>query len=262
VSISESAFVPRAITALKTGELIATEIRRQIISGVLSEGDALPGENELMEMYNVSRPTLREAFRILEAEQLIKIRRGARGARVMAPTVAVAAKHFGALLQIGGTTIGDVYDARAIIEPAAAGMLAARRTEEDLAELESCIAHLVDLLTRDVGPVEWGQAAQRFHDLVVDLSGNKTLALQSKVLREIVASHLSIAMHTTFDASRGQAITRYRVRTVRSYRRLVGFIEAGDSAGATEHWKVHMDVAAKSLLGRGIREKAVVDLFS
>ena len=62
----------------KMAELVAAHLRRQIVRGDLQEGDALPPETVLMEQFGVSRPTLREAFRVLESEALISVRRGAR----------------------------------------------------------------------------------------------------------------------------------------------------------------------------------------
>ena len=72
--------VGQIVRAPKTAELIAGHIRRQIVRGELREGDTLPSELNLMEQFGVSRPTLREAFRILEAESLISVRRGLRQA--------------------------------------------------------------------------------------------------------------------------------------------------------------------------------------
>ena len=46
-------------------ELVADHVRRQIVRGELVEGDALPSEAELMQRFGVSRPTLREAYRVL-----------------------------------------------------------------------------------------------------------------------------------------------------------------------------------------------------
>src|SRR5436309_3200194 len=70
----------------KSAELVAQALRMRIVRGHLQEGDGLPPENVLMQQFGVSRPTLREAFRILESEQLITIHRGARGGgRVHAP---------------------------------------------------------------------------------------------------------------------------------------------------------------------------------
>src|SRR3546814_8534697 len=72
----------------KTAELVADRIRRRIISGELGEGASLPPESQLLELFGVSRPTLREAIRILEAERLITVKRGSRsGARVSPPRV-------------------------------------------------------------------------------------------------------------------------------------------------------------------------------
>ena len=51
----------------KTAEIVADRIRKRIISGDLDEGSSLPPEGQLLEQFGVSRPTLREAFRILEA---------------------------------------------------------------------------------------------------------------------------------------------------------------------------------------------------
>src|ERR1700736_5393707 len=132
-----------AVRAPKTGELVASHLRRQIVRGELRPGETLPLETELMEQYGVSRPTLREAFRILEAETLISVRRGSRGgARVVAPDVAVAARYVGLLLQTQVTTINDVYEARMISEPPCARLLAMHRTSDDLDNLTAIVDQL------------------------------------------------------------------------------------------------------------------------
>src|SRR5690606_34497762 len=102
----------------KTAELIAGQLRRQIVTGELKEGDALPPEASLLDAFAVSRPTLREAFRVLEAEGLISVRRGAHGgARVQTPSSRVAARYAGLVLQAQSTTLADVLDARTLLEP-------------------------------------------------------------------------------------------------------------------------------------------------
>ena len=73
---SDTRQVGRNIRAVKTGEMIASFLRSKIVRGEFAEGDSLPPEAELMRQFEVSRPTLREAFRILETESLIVIRRG------------------------------------------------------------------------------------------------------------------------------------------------------------------------------------------
>src|SRR3546814_1841939 len=63
----------------KAAEIIAQAIRRRIVLGDLVEGDLLPTEADLMTQFDVSRPTLREAIRLLEAEGLVRVLRGAKG---------------------------------------------------------------------------------------------------------------------------------------------------------------------------------------
>lgn len=60
----------------KASELVAATLRRQIVTGELKPGELLPNEAILMQQFGVSRPTLREAFRILESEAIITVLRG------------------------------------------------------------------------------------------------------------------------------------------------------------------------------------------
>src|SRR5690242_18409866 len=87
----------------KTASRVADVLRRGIVLGQLQPGSALPQELALTEYFNVSRPTLREAFRILEAERLLEIRRGAHGGPyVRQPESEVAANYAGLMLQMNG----------------------------------------------------------------------------------------------------------------------------------------------------------------
>jgi DNA-binding FadR family transcriptional regulator len=174
----------------------------------------------------------------------------------------VAARYVGLLLQVTGTTIADVYEARTVIEPAAAGLLAARRTRTDLADLNMCIDDLVALVEADGKPGgadALSNATQRFHDLILDRAGNRTLLIQAGVLREVVAMHMSMAVHRTFD--RPGTKDEFR-KMIRSYRKLVLLVEARDAEGAERHWCTHMKVAGRRLLRDDLGAKAVVDLFS
>ena len=73
----------------------------------------------------------------------------------------MAARYVGLLMQTSGTTVSDVYEARSLLEPVAAGLLAQRRTSEDLADLTACVDELEALVTagqvargrRDLGPL-------------------------------------------------------------------------------------------------------------
>jgi GntR family transcriptional regulator, transcriptional repressor for pyruvate dehydrogenase complex len=256
--------VGRVLRAPKTAELIAADLRRQIVRGDLTSGATLPSELQLMAQYGVSRPTLREAFRILETESLITVRRGSRGgAQVLTPDVSVAARYVGVLLQLQGTTIDDVYEARLVAEPYCARLLARRRTKQDLADLRACIEDLrrvVDAGPKAVpDPGRWSGLTYRFHELMVERSGNKTLAVQSAVLQDIVATHLRLTVAQSFGESENPA--RFQ-RVIRSYEKFVRLVEERDADGAEEHWRRHMVEAGKFLFRADTRSRPVVELFA
>jgi DNA-binding FadR family transcriptional regulator len=251
------------VRAPKTAELIAAHLRGRIVRGELKPGDTLPPEVGLMSQLGVSRPTLREAFRILEAEALISVRRGSRGgARVTTPELSVAARYVGLLLQLQGATIVDVYDARMLLEPTCAALLARNRSEVDLADLRSCVDELRELVAGGPEafpePRRWSRLTYRFHELVLQRAGSPTLAVQGGVLQDIVERHIAVSVSRSFrDPS---TLAQFR-RTIRSYLKLIALVEAGDEAGSQAHWRTHMEVAARSLLRDDLRTKAVVHLF-
>jgi GntR family transcriptional regulator, transcriptional repressor for pyruvate dehydrogenase complex len=251
-----------AVRAPKTGELIATYLRRQIVRGDLQPGEILPAESQLMEQFSVSRPTLREAFRILEAETLISVRRGSRGgARVVAPEASVAARYVGLLLQMKGATINDVYEARMISEPPCARLLALRHTDEDIEKL----TQVVDELKAEVAarkpfipdPHIWARLTYRFHELILEGCGNLTMAIQGAVLQDIVATHLRTKIAQRDDNDTDERFQR----VIRSYTKLINLVKIGNAAAAEKHWRSHMEGAAQYLLKDDLRTKPVVDLF-
>jgi DNA-binding FadR family transcriptional regulator len=253
------------IRAPKTAELIARQLRSRIVHAELKPGDTLPPEVTLMEQFGVSRPTLREAFRILETEGLISVRRGSRGgAQVLRPDLSVAARYVGLLLQVQGATIVDVYEARMVTEPACARLLAKRRTKADLVELQACIDDLraaVDAGVKEMpsDPSVWGSLTYRFHEIILRASGSKTMAVQGGVLQDIVATHLAVTLQRGFHEK--ETAERFR-RTIKSFEKLLALVEAKDADGAEAHWRTHMEVAARSLLRDDLKNKPVVDLFS
>jgi GntR family transcriptional repressor for pyruvate dehydrogenase complex len=251
------------VRAPKMAEMIANGLRAQIVKGELAVGSALPPEGILMAQFEVSRPTLREAFRILENESLITIKRGARGgAIVIAPDTAIAARYVGLLLQVSGTTIGDVYAARAVLEPACARLCAQHRDRVTIQRLRACADELQRLVDAGLGAVPdtnaWAKGSYKFHEALLEGCGNKTLALQAGVLQEVVAMHLSVSVARVLANPGGPAQFG---KNVRSLRKLIALIEARDGAGAETHWRAHMDAAAKQILQQDMAEQRIVDLF-
>src|SRR3954468_190126 len=137
----------RRLSARRTAEIVADELRRQIIDGELSDGDLLPRQELLVEQFNVSLVSLREALRILETEGLISVRRGNRGGAVVhAPAKASAAYMLGLMLQSESVYLSDLGAALHELEPTCAALAAARsdRTTTSVPELRRINAAMSD----------------------------------------------------------------------------------------------------------------------
>jgi len=230
----------------KMADIVAGRIRRMIARGEITDGEWLPTEPELMEQFGVSRPTLREAFRLLEADSLVSIRRGPPGgARVTVPGPEAPAAQFGMLLTLTGTTLRDVYEARTVIEPAAVRRVAEHGTAADRQRLAALLEALRGCAD---DPLAFGRMTTVFHQGVVELSGNKTLTAVAGMLAEIINRHIERSyIETTRPAEEIRADNR---RAVKSYAKLVRYINARDGDSAERFWAQHM---------RGIRQYLLAD---
>jgi DNA-binding FadR family transcriptional regulator len=239
----------------KTAELVADEIRRMITRGQLKEGDTLQTEAQIITNFAVSRPTIREAFRILESEKLISVSRGSRGgALVHAPQAEQVARYAGYVLQSRQASYADVYQARAIIEPPSARLVAETRSKDAPAILLEVIEEQRAAKATD----RFGQAVADFHSKLIELTGNQTLILLSGALDGIVARfQVEVSIKGKPDAN-GR---RNFLAGLRSQEKLVALIAAGDGVEAEAHWRRHMENAAKVWLSGGAGG-AVVDWVS
>jgi DNA-binding FadR family transcriptional regulator len=243
----------------RAADLLAERIRHQIATGELREGDWLPTEAELIERYGVSRPTLREAIRLLEADSLIRVRQGRPGgAQVSIPGPAAAAPLFGLVLTMTGTTLADVYEARLTIEPAAARRLAGQGTEAD----HDALAAEIDRVATSTGTtLPFGAATVAFHRRLVELAGNQTLATIITMLGTITSRHVEAAYRES-PRSTDETATDNR-RAVRSYRRLLTLVRARDGEGAERHWAAHMRAARDAMTrDTGLNDRQVIELLS
>ncbi len=236
----------------KTAEIVAQSLRRQIVTGELKDGDFLPNEPELMTQFGVSRPSLREAIRVLESERLVEVRRGSRtGPRVRVPGPEIVARPAALLLELSGATVADVMVARTAIEPLSARLLAESGNTSAYDELEAILVEEI--------PTAWktGQLAEvsaRFHRRLVELSGNAALGIVAGMLHELAERHTAAAIKRRRAVSEAE----YQMLT-RSYRRLIGLLRAGEGEKAEAHWRRHME-RTRELSPRGLANEKVRDI--
>jgi GntR family transcriptional regulator, transcriptional repressor for pyruvate dehydrogenase complex len=121
----------------KGPDVLAGELRERILSGELKEGTALPAERELVKQTQMSRATVREALRILEVQNLVRVKAGrAGGAFVQRPSTDAMASSVSMLIRGRQIRLADLMETREALEPFCAELAAAKRTTAQLRVLE------------------------------------------------------------------------------------------------------------------------------
>jgi DNA-binding FadR family transcriptional regulator len=202
---------------------VARSIGVDIIAGRYAEGTRLPGDAELIAMFGVSRPVLRESVKTLVAKGLLstKARVGTvvreRGAWNMFDAD-VLAWHLDA--GIDKRFLGDLAEIRLAVEPRAAALAAARRSAEDIAELRRSM----DRMRREASDsVAFADADLALHIAVASASGNPFMRSIGNVIEAALrASFLLSAPIETQD----------RETVLLWHQRIVDAIVAGDAETA------------------------------
>jgi DNA-binding FadR family transcriptional regulator len=215
---------PSSSTArLPAYQRLADHLRASILSGELPPGRRLPLEAELCERHGVSRSTVREAIRLLEAQHLVVTTRGTTGGSfVSVPVTDRISDELGTSLDLlisnHSVTVDEVLEARQLIEVPAAALAAKRRTDAQLADLRAC--------------VEEGRGAnERFHSVLLEASGNPLVEVVCRPLFDVLRDRLrrDLATDEFWSAVDGE------------HRRLLELVEAGDAEGVAEEMARHLD---------------------
>src|SRR3982750_4429877 len=105
------------VSVARASSSIADQIRQAIVTGKLDQGERLPPERELAEQFGVSRVTVRDALRALEAMGLIEVRVGARGgAFVTVPSGSLMGQAMSDMMLMQALSADDIVEARLILE--------------------------------------------------------------------------------------------------------------------------------------------------
>jgi DNA-binding FadR family transcriptional regulator len=132
------AFTP--VRAVRASSDVIAQLREAIFSGQYKPGDRLPTEREMARQFGVSRVTVRDALRALEAAGLVQVRVGGQGGPYVAePDVAQLAESLNTHMHMRGTSFRDLAEARLALETTASRLASERATEEDLARLREAI---------------------------------------------------------------------------------------------------------------------------
>ena len=117
------------VSVARASSSIADQIRQAIVTRKLDQGERLPPERELAEQFGVSRVTVRDALRALEAMGLIEVRVGARGgAFVTVPTGSIVGQTMSDMMMMSAVTPEDIVEARLVVELGTVTLACARAT--------------------------------------------------------------------------------------------------------------------------------------
>lgn len=248
------------IRALKKSELVARELRNLIIRGEIPEGASLPSETELIDKFDISRPTLREALRILESDALITIHRGAQGGAVACkPGPDIAAKHFGLVLQTQDTSVADVFRARQLIEPPAVRVVVENAYKKSPKLLGDIVEQQQLAIDRCDIPLA-RHYTTRFHEGIIRLNGNQTLLLIMQILNEVYYKHMSADYMAAGDTLSESDTLKACQLSVKAHQHLIELISSRDSDGAANYWRDHL-AKVRKMLFRHHESMRVIDIL-
>jgi GntR family transcriptional regulator, transcriptional repressor for pyruvate dehydrogenase complex len=225
------------VNAGRVSNLIVEQIRVLIREGQLSAGDRLPSERELGGRFGVSRVTVREALKMLEAHGLVTIKVGARGgAFVTAPTSERVGEGISDLLTFSVVEPSDVTEARQVLEIGIVPLVCRRADEQDIAELLEICDRAEAMLESD-GEYPVSLSAE-FHIRVARASHNPALELLAR-------SFHGPMLRSLMRAQEGDP--RVGIKGTQEHREFVEAVRLRDVAAATAVMTTHLARTAARL---------------
>ncbi|MGN6129789.1 MAG: FadR/GntR family transcriptional regulator, partial [Nocardioidaceae bacterium] len=199
----------------------------------LAPGDRLPSERELASVLKVSRPSVREAVRSLQAEGRLIVRHG-QGVYVAEPPAQRTLRESWARVD---HSLTELFSMREVLEVPAAQWAAERQDNESLTHVRDALERLNEALDHE--PVDFDELQRldaNFHLLIVKASGNRFLEQTQGVLNDL----LQTGMRTTLE------IPGRVEKSRREHERILTALLSGDSAAAGRAARSHVHHAHKA----------------
>ena len=223
------------INAQRVYQQVAEQLLDLIRSGSLQTGDLLPPERELATHLRVSRVSIRDAIRFLEARGILEVRQGG-GTRVRKPDAAILIHPLDTLLDTHSDLLRHLFDLRTMVEPEFAAQAALRRSRQQLTQLERVIARQRRRSLLGELPVEEDDA---FHQHIVEATQNP-VALEMYAL---ISGYLA--------AGRNAALqSRERAEwSLQGHQAILAAINRQDAGAAASEMRRHIQQVEVLLFG-------------
>jgi GntR family transcriptional repressor for pyruvate dehydrogenase complex len=203
-----------AITRRTTVDLVVDRITTVIREEKLAAGAQLPGEHQLVEQLQVSRPVLREALSRLHSLGLVEIQRG-RGTFVGdANSIANCVRLLQSAVTITPLELLSYTELRSAIEVQAARQAAEKATDKDIEILADMLKQLDD----DALP--YGEALDidfRFHRKIIEIAGNLLMQNLMEVIYEFVLTQMARTTPSQSDNKMGRKLHAAILKAIREH---------------------------------------------
>ncbi len=218
----------------KASESIYQQISELIMSGQLAPGDRLPSERAMMEQLQRSRPTIREALRMLERAGLIKTIPGSNGAIVTEPSTTSFEQPLENMIAMNKISPSELLEVRELFEKTAVQWAVERRTEENLQELKEAIE-----ASEKVGDdfAEFVKHDVAFHTAIAKAAHNELAGMISKVCHQMVLSILK----NSYESKNAKQKKEMMDNIKKSHRLIYQSVLEQDVDAAYENMKAHID---------------------
>ena len=223
-------------TPVNTGRIsaeIVDQVKAAIRDGRLGAGDQLPAERELTKQLGVSRVSVRDALRMLEAHGLIEVKVGARGgAFVRSPSKERVGEGIVDYLTMSSVTSGDVTELRMVLELGIIPLVCERATENDLEDLLALCHRAREALA--AGTYDMSISVE-FHTRVAQCAHNSTIELLLPTLQGPLLMSLEEAQQVAPEMGR---------KGVQEHLAFVEAVRERDAAKAGEIMRAHLERTA------------------
>ncbi|HEY3686045.1 MAG TPA: FCD domain-containing protein [Streptosporangiaceae bacterium] len=222
----------------KRAEAVAARLEADVVAAGWPVGTVLGSELRLAEQYGVSRAVFREAARLVEHDQVARMRRGRNGGLVVVePDASAVVEAVSIYLEYLRVSTRELFEARTVLELFSVRLAADRLDDEQLLALREEITEEA----ANIGSFT-GRQRHRMHEVIADLTGNAALSL---FVRTVVT--LSYRFFRTVLEDRQRSSTAAR-ETHRAHAAVVRAIVAGDGLGARHRMLRHLDALHQSVL--------------
>lgn len=168
-----------------TYQRIVEQIEEAILSGDIPIGSQLASERDLMVQFSVSRPTVREALRVLQSMGLIESRPGTRGGpQVLAPSSKTLGRSFRTMIGTDALSVSELVQYRVILEGSASKLAALRHTPEQLERMRVAVARMQ--AAAETNAEDFASADLEFHEAVWAASGNQILEMSGQAVSGVL----------------------------------------------------------------------------